>query len=39
MFVPPEDASSPGMRRHYVLVLVVEAIVLAALWVLPRIFA
>jgi hypothetical protein len=39
MFVPPEDASGPGMRRRYVLVLVVEVIVLAALWALPRVFA
>jgi hypothetical protein len=34
----PEDASSPQMRRLYVWVVVVEAIVLASLWVMARIY-
>ncbi len=39
MRVPPEDASSPGMRRRYVIAIIVEVIVLTALWALPRVFA
>jgi hypothetical protein len=35
----PEDASSPAMRRSYALVVVVEAIVLAGLWALGRLFS
>lgn len=35
----PEDVSSPGMRRRYALVIVIEAFVLASLWVLGRIYA
>lgn len=35
----PEDASSPAMRRRYVLAIVVEAIVLAGLWALGRLYA
>jgi hypothetical protein len=35
----PEDASSPQMRRHYVWVVIVEALVIAGLWVTARIYS
>jgi hypothetical protein len=35
----PEDASSPAMQRRYLLVVVIEAVVLAGLWALGRIYA
>jgi hypothetical protein len=35
----PADASSPRMRRSYTLVIIIEIIVLAALWALGRIFS
>jgi hypothetical protein len=35
----PEGASSPQMRRRYVLVVVLEVIVLAGLWALARVYA
>ncbi len=34
----PDDASSAAMRRRYALVIVVEAIVLAGLWALGRLY-
>jgi hypothetical protein len=37
--VQPQDASSPQMRRRYVLVVAVEVIVLAGLWALGRVYA
>jgi hypothetical protein len=35
----PEDASSPAMRRRYLLAVAVEAIVLVGLWALGRIYS
>jgi hypothetical protein len=35
----PPDVSGAEMRRHYVLVLVCEAVVIAVLWAFARIFS
>jgi hypothetical protein len=35
----PADVSSPAMRRSYALVVVVEALVLAGLWALGRLYS
>lgn len=39
MQVHPEDRSSPQMKRHYLLVLVFEALFVGLLWLFSRTFA
>jgi hypothetical protein len=34
-----DDVSSPGMRRRYVLVVVVEILVLTGLWAIGRLYS
>lgn len=38
-FMHPDDVSDARMKRHYVLVVVVEAVVVAALWGWSRAFS
>jgi hypothetical protein len=35
----PEDSPSPAMRRRYLIAIALQAVVLAALWALGRIYA
>jgi hypothetical protein len=35
----PDDVSSPGMRKRYLVVVIVEIVVLAGLWALGRLYA
>jgi hypothetical protein len=35
----PDDVSSPEMRRSYVRVVILEAIVIAGLWTLARLYS